>query len=392
MPHDAATDRPETDRAPRATYRLQFSRQFTLADAQMLAPYLKDLGISHIYASPLQKASPGSMHGYDICDFRELNPEIGTPEDFAKLDVELKQHHLGLILDVVPNHMGISGTDNHWWQDVLEHGQASRYAGCFDIDWQATDSRLRGKVAMPILSERYHDALRRGTIFLVETAGTLGLKCVDQNLPVSPQTVSTVLQRIAKSGRGGESHTIQGVIDKINGDPQTLDEFIKMQNYLLMYWRNGDATLNYRRFFTITSLAGLRIEDEWVFDEVFGLIKQWIDRGWVDGLRVGRRGRIAQTGRNSCAVSGRLRPRHRLWWKKSWSRVSRSILRGRWMERLDMIFSITFADCSLIRWEKKPLSDFYTEFTGDATNYPGLVRAKKQTVIHEQLAVPRPID
>jgi (1->4)-alpha-D-glucan 1-alpha-D-glucosylmutase len=170
-----------------------------LAQARALVSYLHALGVSHIYASPLLKAVAGSMHGYDICDFEELNPELGTPDDLAKLHGELARHQMGLVLDVVPNHMGIDGQANRWWWDVLTHGPGSRYAGCFDIDWQAADPRLRGKVAMPILAERYNEALVRGLIRVVETEGSLSLQYAGQTLPVSPESVSARLRRAAES-------------------------------------------------------------------------------------------------------------------------------------------------------------------------------------------------
>src|SRR5947209_609709 len=122
-------------RVPRATYRLQLNRDFTFRDAAALVPYLHELGVSHVYASPFFRARAGSMHGYDIIDHQSLNPEIGTEEDLDRLFATLREHEMGLVLDVVPNHMGVLGSDNPWWLDVLEHGQASPYADFFDIDW-----------------------------------------------------------------------------------------------------------------------------------------------------------------------------------------------------------------------------------------------------------------
>jgi (1->4)-alpha-D-glucan 1-alpha-D-glucosylmutase len=385
MRNAAATNPPEADRLPRATYRLQFNRQFTLSHARMLVPYLHDLGISHIYASPLLKASPGSMHGYDICNFQELNPELGTPEDFAELHGELERHQMGLILDVVPNHMGISGPDNRWWRDVLTHGASSQYAGCFDVDWQAADPRLKGKVAMPILGERYHEALARGTIRLAEMEGSLCLKCADQSLPVSDETISELLRRVSESVPGGGSEAIRAAIDKINSNPKALDEFVQMQNYLLMFWRNGDAVLNYRRFFTISSLAGIRIEEEWVFDQVFALVKRWLNDGWVDGLRVDH----ADGLRHPKEFLRRLREIA----PKASIVVEKILGPGEPLDPSWPVDGTTGYDflnnvCGLFidPQGEKPLSDFYTEFTGDATDYPALVRAKKHMVIHDQLA------
>ena len=296
MRPDTATDSPGTVRVPSATYRLQFNRDCTLAQARALVAYLHELGISHIYASSLLKAVPGSRHGYDICDFQQLNPDLGTPDDLAKLHDELAQRQMGLVLDVVPNHMGIDGRNNRWWWDVLMHGTGSRYAGCFDIDWEAADPRLQGKVAMPILAERYNEALVNGSIRVVENEGALCLQYASHTLPVSPGSLSWLLRRPVKPVPAGETKAIRAGLAELNHSPQALDEFIQKQNYLLMFWRNGRSVLNYRRFFTITSLAGIRIEEPWVFEQAFALVKPWLDPrmgGWIEG---GSRGWIALPG------------------------------------------------------------------------------------------------
>ena len=154
-------------RFPIATYRLQFNREFTFRDATKLVPYLAQLGISHCYASPYLRARPGSMHGYDIIDHNALNPEIGTPEDYEKLVSELHRHGMGQILDIVPNHMGVMGSDNAWWLDVLENGQASAFADFFDIDWDPIKDELQGKVLIPILGDQYGNVLENGELKLV---------------------------------------------------------------------------------------------------------------------------------------------------------------------------------------------------------------------------------
>lgn len=146
---------------PRATYRLQFHRGFTLRQAAELVPYLARLGISHVYASPLLRASPGSTHGYDVCDYARLNPEIGTAVEFAAFVRALHDHQLGLVLDLVPNHMGIASPENRWWWSVLESGPRSPFAAHFDIDWHPPDPRLQEKVLLPVLGERYHQALEQ---------------------------------------------------------------------------------------------------------------------------------------------------------------------------------------------------------------------------------------
>ena len=140
---------------PRATYRFQFHKDFTFRDARALLPYLQAMGISDVYASPIFRAAPGSMHGYDICDHNALNPEIGTPAEFDDFVSELHRLGLGLIVDFVPNHMGIAEPQNDWWMDVLENGPSSPYARFFDIDWQPLKRELENKVLLPILGDQY---------------------------------------------------------------------------------------------------------------------------------------------------------------------------------------------------------------------------------------------
>ena len=139
---------------PRATYRLQFNEHFRLADALALVPYLHELGVSHIYAAPLCKAAPHSAHGYDVCDYNQLNPELGTEADLERLVTELHANQMGLVVDIVPNHMGIGTPENIWWWDVLANGQKSIFANSFDIDWEPADEHLRGKILLPILGDR----------------------------------------------------------------------------------------------------------------------------------------------------------------------------------------------------------------------------------------------
>jgi (1->4)-alpha-D-glucan 1-alpha-D-glucosylmutase len=381
---DLAKDAPKIARVPRATYRLQFNGDFTLAQARTLIPYLHELGVSHIYASPLLRAVPGSRHGYDICDFQELNPELGTTEDFAKLHDELQRHQMGLILDIVPNHMGIDSRNNRWWWDVLTHGSASRYAGCFDIDWQSADPRLRGKVAMPILAERYHEALVHGTLRMAEIGGSLCLQYGGQTLPISPKSLTACRHRAATSTSQGPLEAIRAVAAEINDSPQALDEIIQMQNYLLMFWRNGHAMLNYRRFFTISSLAGIRIEEEGVFNRAFALVKEWLDQGWVDGLRVDH----ADGLRHPEQFLRRLRELA----PAAWVVVEKILEPGEPLNPLWPVDGTTGYDflnklngVFIDPRGEKSMSDFYTEFTGDALNYSAVARVKKHMVIQAEL-------
>src|SRR6185437_1183557 len=154
-------------RIPLATYRMQFHHAFTFAQATEIVPYLAALGISHCYASPYLRARPGSMHGYDIIDHHHLNPEIGTAEEYDRFVAVLHEHGMGQILDIVPNHMGIMGSDNEWWLDVLENGESSNYADFFDIDWEPLKDELQHKVLIPVLSDQYGTVLERSELRLV---------------------------------------------------------------------------------------------------------------------------------------------------------------------------------------------------------------------------------
>ena len=189
----------EMTAVPTATYRLQFHAGFTFADARAIVPYLSRLGISHVYASPIFRAAPGSMHGYDVCDHNELNPELGGRGEFEALSAELKAHGLGLIVDFVPNHMGIEGALNPWWRDVLENGPASQYANFFDIDWQPVKRELENRVLLPVLSDQYGRVLE-GDGFRVEFAdGDFRLGHGDLTLPLAPHTTLPLLRRAVES-------------------------------------------------------------------------------------------------------------------------------------------------------------------------------------------------
>ncbi|MGB3683975.1 MAG: alpha-amylase family glycosyl hydrolase, partial [Rubrobacteraceae bacterium] len=177
-------------RVPRATYRLQLNEDFTFADATELVPYLAELGISDLYASPYMQARPGSTHGYDITNHNALNPEIGTAEDHARLVETLHAHGMGHLLDWVPNHMGV-GSDNKWWLDVLENGPASPYARFFDVDWYPTNrGQLRGKVLLPVLGDHYRAILEAGDLKLKfdPEKGSFSVDYYEHHCPLDPKT------------------------------------------------------------------------------------------------------------------------------------------------------------------------------------------------------------
>ena len=182
--------------AIRATYRLQFHKGFTFSDAGALIPYFARLGVSHLYASPLMQARPGSTHGYDIVDHNRLNPEIGTEEEFEALVASLAAHGMGLIVDIVPNHMGVGGADNAWWLDVLEWGENSPYAPFFDINWDPVRDDLKGRVLLPVLGDQYGAVLERGEIALRFDPGEGNFSAwyYEHRFPISPLSYPDVLR------------------------------------------------------------------------------------------------------------------------------------------------------------------------------------------------------
>lgn len=334
---------------PLATYRLQFNSAFTFAQAAELVPYLNDLGISHCYASPYLRARPGSTHGYDIIDHNSLNPEIGTTEDFEHFVQALHEHNMGQILDIVPNHMGIMASDNAWWLDVLENGEASPYAAFFDIDWHPVKDELQAKVLVPVLGDQYGSVLDRGELKLSfdREKGEFSICYFKHRFPVNPKEYPRILnynsgrleQELSAQnqcvlelqsliaafdhlpGRTDESpdkrterirdkeinkrrlaalcaqspeilNFVQQNVREINGTPGRTETFeqlhalIKTQAYRLAYWRVAADDINYRRFFDINDLAGIRMENPAVFEATHRFVLELIKQGKLNGLRI----------------------------------------------------------------------------------------------------------
>ena len=317
---------------PIATYRLQLTADFGFSEAAALVPYLKALGVSHLYASPFLKARAGSTHGYDVVDHNSLNPELGGEEAFQRLCDALNRADIGLILDFVPNHMGVHYADNPWWLDVLEWGPKSPYAASFDIDWQTLPGRPRGGVLIPILGSSYSEALEGGEIALRYDAGEGSFSAwyYEHRLPIGPSRYGEVLQRVVAdaaameepAGRklldlarqyrgphnpprsqasafkaelaaiaGGKEVIERGsrAYDPNSGGPGAvlaLHHLLERQHYRLAYWRLAGSEINYRRFFDINSLAGLRVEDAGTFAAMHDLVRRLIAAGCLHGLRL----------------------------------------------------------------------------------------------------------
>jgi (1->4)-alpha-D-glucan 1-alpha-D-glucosylmutase len=317
---------------PIATYRLQLTADFNFDAAAAVVPYLKALGITHLYASPFMKARKGSAHGYDVVDHTKINPELGGDAGFERLSATLKQHDLGLILDFVPNHVGVHFDDNPWWLDTLEWGPASPHAASFDIDWEQLPYRGRGGVLLPILGASYGQALERGEIELRYEAnqGSFSAWYFEHRLPIAPERYGEVLRTTVREAGGEETAAgkdILALVSRYSGlrrpnrkdapafkaelksiaggaeiierglaayragpdrpaPTLALHHLLERQHYKLGHWRLASSDINYRRFFDVNSLAGLRVEDVATFDATHSLVKKLITEGRLQGLRL----------------------------------------------------------------------------------------------------------
>jgi len=307
----------------RATVRLQFHKDFTLDDAVPLVDYFAGLGISHIYASPLLTARPGSMHGYDVVDPTRVNPELGGEAALKRLVAALRSKGMGLILDIVSNHMAVGGDANPWWLDVLEWGVSSPHAKFFDIHWQSHDPLLRGQLLVPFLRSDYGEVLAAGEIELHFDAehGLLYASHYDHRFPLNPPTYGDVLQRSEHPGlqalgkrfaalqdnregqqqakalfgelaelgsQAGEAieHAFASLRPTEDNGFQALHELLERQHYRLASWRTAADDINWRRFFDINELGGLKVERHEVFEATHAKIFELIENGLVDGLRI----------------------------------------------------------------------------------------------------------
>jgi (1->4)-alpha-D-glucan 1-alpha-D-glucosylmutase len=267
-------------RIPCATYRLQFNRDFTFQQAAEILDYLAELGVSDLYASPLFEAGPQSTHGYDTCCFGKINPQLGSTEDFDRLTSALTERGIGLLLDIVPNHMSAT-VANPWWLDVLENGRASPYAGFFDINWRPNNPALHEKVLLPVLEDHYAKVLESGKLRLTCARGKFFISYYDRNFPVNPAS-------IGEHGANDPSR----VLEILNGKPgnarsfDKLDALIQRQRYRLAYWRVASEEINYRRFFDVTEMVALKMESPEVFRRTHELIFNWLAAGKVTGLRI----------------------------------------------------------------------------------------------------------
>jgi len=333
-------------RLPTATYRVQLNNNFRFADARKILDYLQSLGISDLYLSPILMSRKGSDHGYDVTDPTRINPDLGTEEEFSALQAELQERGMGLLLDTVPNHMAASA-ENPWWMDVLENGAQSAFAAFFDIEWHPHSRSLDGKILLPVLGRPFGEVLESGEIKLSFQEGRFFFQYFDALFPLAPGSYHTILNHRAERLKelvGEESatyHEYAGIlasllelvrsdrrsgetaadrrmryesarerlwslmkssgearnfveenlreINGIEGDPASygfLQRLLAEQNYKLAFWQNLNESINYRRFFTIADLVGVRVEDPLVFEATHGYVLRLVSKNPFAGLRV----------------------------------------------------------------------------------------------------------
>jgi len=418
-------------RPPRATYRVQLRPGFGFDEAAALADYLADLGVTHLYSSPYLQAAHGSTHGYDVVDPTRVNEELGGEEAHARLCRRLGEAGLGQVLDVVPNHMAITERGNVWWWDVLENGPSSRFAAYFDVDWDPPQARLRNTVLLPILGDHYGRVLEAGELKLVRKGGKLEVHYHEHRMPVAPGSLDTLLaeaarrcgspdlsfiadalgtlplatatdrESIARRHRDKEvlagqlarlcaenpeiAAAVDAVVEATNADPDRLDELLQRQNYRPAFWRTAGRELDYRRFFDVHTLVGLRMEDERVFADTHALVLRWLAAGVLDGLRIDHPDGL----RDPKEYFARLRQAA----PTSWIVVEKILepgepLPGDWpvdgttgYDFLNRVGGL-FVDPS----GQEPLTDLYRELTGESAEWSELVRQKKLLVLSELLA------
>lgn len=439
-------DQSDGYRVPCSTYRLQLNSEFTFADATAIAEYLHDLGITDCYASPILAARPGSTHGYDVCDCAKINPEAGSREEFDRWTKRLQGLGMGLLLDIVPNHMS-TDLSNTRWRDVLRHGQDSEFAHWFDIDWHPPDKRLHGKVLLPILEAPYWKVLEAGKLQVIYGQEGFALTYHSEELPLSPDSCEYLQQEIlnlcraeAKATESFEDLTTLGeVAAKLNswgtisdagrarqtslniasrqgtrpeiwpalqralkrfngsvGTPESFDSLhalLQRQHYRLAHWRLGNEEINYRRFFDVTDLVALRVEEPEVFQAAHELVLHLVQQGKVTGLRVDHPDGLWNPQQYFDRLQQAALRRERGATSSSLYVVAEKILNGQealasdWpvagttgYDFLNQLNGI-FINCS----SREALDQLYFEFTGAENDFRSLVYGSKLMILQNSL-------
>jgi (1->4)-alpha-D-glucan 1-alpha-D-glucosylmutase len=431
---------PVTQRPVLATYRLQLHSGFGFDDAAALVDYLAALGVSHLYSSPVLQATRGSTHGYDVVDPRRVSAELGGAAGFERLSATLREHQLGLVVDIVPNHMAITGPENAWWWDVLENGPASRFAAHFDVDWDPPEAKLRNMVLVPILADHYGRALEAGDIRLervaaggqARVAGTpFVIRYAEHALPVAPRTLDVLLADAAERAGDAElaglagafgrlppatatdresvtrrhrdtvalyarldqllaerravAATLDVVVAEVNGEADRLHEMLERQNYRLAFWRTAARELGYRRFFDVATLAGLRVEDEVVFADTHALVLAWLTDGTADGVRVDHPDGL----RDPDGYFRRLRGAA----PRAWMVIEKILARGEALRTTWPVdgttgyeFLARVGSLFIDPEGEAPLTATYAEFSGETADFAAVAREGRLAVMREALA------
>ena len=414
----------------RATYRLQLTPGAGFDSVAGLADYVAALGVSHVYTSPYLQAAPRSTHGYDVVDPRRVNAELGDVEAHERMVARLHEQGLGHVIDVVPNHMAITGAENPWWWDVLENGQASRYARYFDVEWHGPEERLRDVVLLPVLGDHYGRVLEAGQLRLERTDGRFEIRYAEHVFPVAPRSLDRLLADAAARSRSdrlafvadvlaglppshevddasidrrhrdkeiarhlledlvrdepGTAAAIDEVVAGINADADALDDLLSRQNYRLAFWRTAGSNISHRRFFDVDTLAGLRQERERVFRETHELVLSWSESGVVDGMRVDHPDGL----RDPQQYLERLRAAA----PHAWIVVEKILepgerLRERWpvqgttgYDFLELVGGL-FVDGD----GEGPLSDVYADFIGERLDYHEITHDTRYLVLSQTL-------
>ena len=411
-----------------STYRVQLHPGFGFGHAAAIADYLADLGVTHLYCSPYLQAAPGSTHGYDVADPHRVNAELGGFDAHDTLVAALAEHGLGQILDIVPNHM-VTDATNPWWWDVLANGAASRFAPVFDIGWHERPDGVTDPVLVPVLGDHYGRILERGELSIERLGARFVVRYYDHRFPLAPRTYETVLAgsadragapaladlaesfgalpipRVSQPDAARARHdlverlvadlielfdedpSIAAAVDEelraVNGDDDRLDALLTRQNYRLARWRTASDELDYRRFFNIDSLIGVRVEDPAVFEATHDLVLRLVADGVVDGLRVdhvdGLRDPEEYLDRLAGATDGTYV-------------VVEKILEGdetlpswRSAGTSGYDFLIRVNDLFVDSGNEAAMSDCYADFTGESADYHEIVHAAKHQIMRDEL-------
>ncbi len=416
-----------------ASYRLQMTADFGFDDAAKVLPYLATLGISHVYLSPILQAAAGSAHGYDIVDHNRLSEELGGEAAYARFCHAATALGLKQIIDIVPNHMSIHDQRNAWWWDLLEDGPGSRFASYFDVDWDPPEAKNRNVLLVPILGDHRGKVLEKREIRLVRNGGRFVFRYHEHAVPVAFHTIGQLLNKTAESEplehevetklkffadayvtlpapsvkdavrrnqhkivlielvsaffdqQPGAGAAVDRTLAKLSDDPAALDDFLNLQNHRLAYWKTGDRELDYRRFFDVNSLVGLRVEEEDVFRDTHRTIERLVRSGCVDGLRVDHIDGLADPQRYL--------ERLRALAPKAWVVVEKILardeaLRASWpvhgttgYDFLNEVMGV-FVDQSA----EGELTNLFAELTGEKRNFFEVSLDKRDAVLKEGLA------